>query len=422
MFSLYLLFTISYFLHLPARIPVLGQMRLEIVLGALLIAGTFLSGELGRAWAAKSPVFRRLAWLVLFIIISIPFVKWPGSVIRENLALFLKSVFFFIITAALIDSEKRLKAFFLVFLGCQFFRIFEPLFLHITTGYWGDKTHSTVGGALSSLDRLAGAPHDIINSNQYAWVIVSMVPFVYLLGLRSGKFLLTFLSIPLLVAMGYALLLTGSRSGIVCLIVVLFSIACFGEGKAKRIGFLGVLLVPMFIVMVGVLGDDMLTRYLSLVDHSLIGGDTAQGRLDGVMRNLETVAEGPQMALFGHGVGTSGEANFYYHGGQGQITHNLYVETLQETGLIGLTLLILYINCFGRSLLETHKYVISANSRFLTSLVQATFVWFIMNLVYSFSCFGLSSWEWYLFGGITHVCWVLGRTESDAAQTNSAIA
>lgn len=40
----------------------------------------------------------------------------------------------------------------------------------------------------------------------------------------------------------------------------------------------------------------------------------------------------------------------------------------------------------------------------LFRLVLATRVWIYMDLFYSLSCFGLSSWEWYFFGGVSVLC------------------
>lgn len=406
-FSLYLFFTISFFLHLPSRFPILGELRMEFFLGSAILIYAFITGRLGLAWETKSPVFLQLLKVVGFIVLSIPFVTWPGSVIRFHLIDYFKVVFFFLITAAIIDSEKRLKLFLAVFIGCQLFRILEPVYLHLTIGYWGDVANSHVGGEMISLNRLAGAPHDVVNANQFAWIIVSSLPFIYYLGLMSERILLVVPSLAALGAMAYALTLTGSRSGMVSLAVVIIGIAWLGLGRAKRMAYMVIILVPVIIFGINKMDADMLTRYVSLVDRSVIGGDTTVGRVDGVMKNLETVSNNP---IFGNGIGASGETNYNIHGGRGQLTHNLYVEALQEIGIIGLALFIMYIYTVGKTLLDTYSAVDEMCSPFLTRLVQATLVWFFMDIVYSLSCFGISSWEWYLFGGIANVCWVIGQS------------
>jgi len=40
-------------------------------------------------------------------------------------------------------------------------------------------------------------------------------------------------------------------------------------------------------------------------------------------------------------------------------------------------------------------------NHWLIALTKAAHVWIIMDLFYSIACFGLNSWEWYFFGGVS---------------------
>jgi len=85
-------------------------------------------------------------------------------------------------------------------------------------------------------------------------------------------------------------------------------------------------------------------------------------------------------------------------------THNLYVETLQETGVIGFGVFITYVVVMMRSLARARgrlKACGYSDRDWLVRVLSATLVWIGMDLVYSLSCFGISSWEWYLFGGVS---------------------
>jgi O-antigen ligase len=118
--------------------------------------------------------------------------------------------------------------------------------------------------------------------------------------------------------------------------------------------------------------------------------------------------------LFGNGLGTSKETNFNIVGGGGQITHNLYLEIFQETGLVGFILFILFIVAIFKSLRETKQLLIAQGreeSDWLFRLTTATQVWMVMDLFYSLSCFGLRSWEWHFFGGVATVCHSLAREQ-----------
>ena len=76
---------------------------------------------------------------------------------------------------------------------------------------------------------------------------------------------------------------------------------------------------------------------------------------------------------------------------------------MQEVGVVGFILFISYIISMIQALRKAQVYTVADPHGFLSMLVKALQVWIFMELIYSMSCFGLSSWEWYLFGGIATV-------------------
>jgi putative inorganic carbon (hco3(-)) transporter len=413
-------FFICYFTHLTARVDALGAMRLDLVLGVGAFLTTFMQ-PVSDKLRLGIPTSRRLMIFLAYIIISLPLVTWPGSVINNNLTVWIKSAFFFLLVVGAVRSEGQLKWIMLVFLACQAFRVLEPLYLHITEGYWGDIAYSHSGGSMSGLNRLSGAPKDIVNANQFAWVIINTIPFMFYLfwqGTKLGK--LTFLAaIPPFV---YALFLTGSRSGIISLGVVVLGIVYISEKRARNLMLAMLIVIPAAIYMFSSADSGLQDRYLSLVDSSVAGADTKQGRIDALFKQLGSISHNP---LFGNGLGTSGETNANILGGSSQITHNMYIEILQETGIVGFSLFMAYIVTMIKSLAHARNTLKKLNcddSDWLLRLVSATIVWIIMDLVYSISCFGVSSWEWYFFGGIATVCLAMvnEKLENDQ-QTTSGV-
>jgi putative inorganic carbon (hco3(-)) transporter len=293
------------------------------------------------------------------------------------------------------------------FLGCQLFRVFEPLYLHVTTGYWGDVAYSSNAGFVA-LNRLGGAPADIVNANQLAWLCVSVVPFLFFLLGYGGKLWKAALAV-LLPVVAYALLLTGSRSGLLCLVFTIGAIVWVSQRRSKALLIACLVALPLggwaFIHM----GSDMQTRYLSIVDSTVAGGDTAQGRIDSLFKTARTISHNP---LFGNGLGTSKEANYNIMGGHAQITHNLYLEVIQETGLIGFVLFSFILVAIVKALIAAQTELESKGydrNDWLFRLILAVRVWVYMDLFYSLSCFGLRSWEWYFFGGVTTLCLVFAN-------------
>lgn len=412
-------FIVCYFTHLTARVPALGEMRLDLLLGGAAFVSTFIQSAEDKL-CLKVPTSRRLLIFLAYIIISLPLVTWPGSVIRFNLTVWIKAAFFFLLVVAAVRSERQLMWIMFIFLGCQAFRIIEPLYLHITEGYWGDIAFSHVDGAMSSLNRLSGAPKDIVNPNQLAWVIVNTIPFMFYLLWQNGKVgkMLFLTAIPPFV---YALLLTGSRSGMISLAVVIIGMVLVSERKGRNLMIALVVVLPAAIYMFSHAETDLQIRYFSLVDSSVAGADTKQGRIDGLIRQIGTISNNP---LFGNGLGTSGETNRNLLGGRSQITHNMYIEILQETGMIGFTLFMAYIVTMVKALSQarrTLKEIGCEDCDWLLRLITATLVWIFMDLVYSISCFGINSWEWYFFGAVATVCMVLVQERVSKLQPSHGV-
>ncbi len=369
----------------------------------MIVLALFFLFSLGDTVARykDSVIAKRLILFIAYFLLTIPLVKWPGSVIKYGTEWYLKVIVFYFFTLAFVTTEKRLKIFLAVFIGCQFLRGLEPAWLHYSTGYWGDFATSHVGGKLEFLNRLSGAPHDIVNPNQLAWVIINTVPFIFFLGwVKRGIFVKLCVAA---VAAGllYTLMLTGSRSGLISLFAVFLGIVYFSKNRWRNLAILCLVVAPAAIVISGLLSPDMAERYRSIFDHSAVGADTAQGRIDGLRSNLRTVLN--LYGLVGHGLGTSSEVNANYLG-RAQPSHDLYLETLQEVGIAGFILFLSYMYAIFKTLqLAVQKFSNENKGCFLHQVIQALLVWIFMQVIYDLACFGLSSWEWYLFGGITTV-------------------
>ncbi len=392
---------VSYFLRLTARYPAFGTIRFDFMLGCLILFFVLLAQPEIKGQQSVL-ISRRLKHFFFYILLSLPLVTWPGSVLRENLIEWIKVAFFFIFIVTLVRTQNQVKWIINIFMCCQTIRIIEPLYLHLTTGYWGSSAHSIVDGKLNTLLRLSGAPYDVVNPNQLAWVIVSMVPFLFYL-LWKGNMWGKITALTLSPAFIYCLLLTGSRSGLLCLIFVLIIIVFLSKNKIRNLITASMIALPIAIVFFGTIGSDIQTRYLSLIDSSVAGAGTAQGRIDGLIRGIGSISNNP---IFGNGLGTSKETNFNIVGGRAQITHDLYLEIFQETGLIGFILFVLFIIAILKGLVEAKRLLIAkkaGESDWLLRLVTAIQAWVVMHMFYSLSCFGLRSWEWYFFGGLAAI-------------------
>lgn len=393
-FALYMLFMCSWFLHFGGRFAWWGALRLDLVLVLLMLACAGMAGLPPAGTDQARAVRRWLGILFAYAVLTIPFVEWPGSVVRHGLEAFSKALVFYLFTVSFVRTNGQMKVLMGVFIAAQSLRVFEPLYLHLTQGYWG-STASMADWEV--LDRLSGAPSDVINPNGLAFVVLTVLSFShFLLTSTKAGALYYAVSLP---AHLYTLLLTASRSGMVGLLAVFGVIWYYSRRKVMLLG----LAAALAMAAVPYVGADLADRYLSIVSSDTKNATTAEGRLEGVLRDFRVSLRRP---LFGHGLGTSREANANFAGND-QPSHNLYTETAQEMGFAGLAVFLAFLASVLRAGAVTARGReqdrdgprLGLSSRLRISLR----VFLLMNILFAFASYGLSSYEWYFLAGVSEV-------------------
>jgi hypothetical protein len=394
-FYLFCIFIVSYFTHLAARVPALGTLHIDLLLAGATALAIALSGAQRRRGPAPKldPVARKLWILVGYIIVTIPFVEWPGSVIH-NLQEYAKSLCFFFFVIATVDTTRKLRTLISVYVVTQVIRVIEPLEMHIRGGYWGSFTSL---GNWEYMDRLAGSPYDVINPNGLGFVIIMTLPLLHLI-LKPGTPVRKALLVGLVGAMCYALVLSASRSGFLGLIFLGVLLVWKSKNRAGYLAMGAIALVASLFLMT----DLQRERYVSIFSHNAKGSATAQERITGVIDDFKISLRRP---LFGHGLGTSPEANAHFRG-ENLPSHNLYTEVAEELGYVGLILLLMVIWGFLQACWRAQK-IVSATPmtdprlRFLHEVAVALMVVVGVDLFFSFASFGFSEPYWYFFGGLS---------------------
>jgi hypothetical protein len=385
-FFMFLMYQLFLFLNIPARFSGIGVLRPTVLL--FLIISLLLVAQRDKiAHKFDQPIFKTFSAFLIMLVLTLPFVSYPGSVIKMNLQIFIKAIVFLYFCALILDSEKRLKISLFVFVACQVFRVLEPLFLNITTGYWGSSTY--MGGG-EFANRLSGAPEDVINPNELGFVIVTAIPFLHYFLLPRG-WISKLLYFGLLALLLYALILTMSRGAFLALIVVGWFV--FKDSKRKILlicfGVVGVM------AALSVMNDTQRERYLSLFSSDTKQSASAEGRINGIIKEFELGLKRP---IFGFGLGTTPEAK-YHNFGRKQASHTMYGELLIEVGIVGMYFFIRFIIAIRRQL--TAAMVSAENcSDFYKSLFKICNVIFWMFAVYSINYWGLSQYYWYNLAGI----------------------
>jgi len=393
-FRLLLALTLFMLLSLAEQIPGVAAVRPTLLLTLVLI-GISIANFARVKHSLQNPATKAVTGLAVYILVTFPLAYWPGSVLN-NLPHLIISFGYFYFIAIYVDSVRRLEIFIAVYTAAQVFRVLAPLFLNLTTGYWGDKTY--LGDDTGFIARLGGAPWDIINANGLASLVAITVPFLYFWGRSRGTLTLLGFVLPLSLALIYALMLTLSRSTLLALGVEAFAVLMFSK---KRLVILGVLFVA-FTVGVAALSPLQKERFLgSMYRSDAKGSESAKGRLTGITDDIEVWAEHP---LFGYGFGTSGEALFNFKGGH-TISHTLYTEALMEIGIFGIPFLLVYLAQLWKAAMQTYRLSNQNQDRLRLAPIllwnpPALLVWLIGYLFFSIFSYGLSTYTWYLYGGI----------------------
>ena len=240
---------------------------------------------------------------------------------REAASSFVKVVLYYALLVGLVDTTGKLRRF-LFWLG-WFVTVMAAITLleyhgviHVANSesmqHMAEVTYDEDGEVVASVGRLFGA--GIFNNpNALARILVTaiLVSLYWLTDRRSGLFRLTWL-VPLGV-LGYALLLTRSRGGLMDLIAALGTLFILRFGW-KRAALLGVLVLPALLVVAGGRQTELSTN-----------AETAQERIKLWREGWMLFTQDP---LLGIGMGQFSE-------NVGMVAHNSFFHCFTELGLFG---------------------------------------------------------------------------------------
>jgi putative inorganic carbon (hco3(-)) transporter len=407
-------------LTLGSRIPGLGIIRPTLLLVAAIWGWWFAIGIRSEQTSGVSdPWGKRLVILLVYSIVTLPFTMWPGSVLREGLPTFIRVASFLFFIIFLCTTWQRLRVFVFIWMGCEVFRVLQPVVMHLTSGYWGDSTY--LGGG-EFMDRLAGAPGDIINPNGLGFIVAAVIPFLHYFAMSQRRWIVKLAYLAILLALLYGLVLTGSRSAVLAVMVDVLIIAWRSKHRALVFSLIAMGMLVAFNLM----SADLVDRYQSLISSNTKNENnakTAHGRLAAMVDDFELGLERP---VFGFGLGTSKEANWNMRHDR-YIAHNMYAEVLIELGLVGLGIFISFLVAIGRCIADCRRFLArappsGAGYAFMQWLTSALRVWFPMAIVFFFAQYGLRESDWYIMAGIAASLYAMAKAAAASPDTVAAAA
>ncbi len=179
------------------------------------------------------------------------------------------------------------------------------------------------------MDRLSGAPSDIVNPNGLAFIIVTTLGFIDYFVAGSGSIgrILYWVSLPV-----FHVCAAADRFQVRVLVLLVAVGVLIYYSKYRKTGIILALLVERWrwVALPGCRRID-LSRSFS----NAPGAATAHGRIEGVKRDFVVALERP---VVGHGLGNFRRRPCADGRGRRQLSHNLFTEVAQELGFIGLGL------------------------------------------------------------------------------------
>jgi O-antigen ligase len=306
--------------------------HLVIVLGGGSALLTVLTGGLQRSFRSKAAYI--MAALMLWMVAVAPFGIWRRGSLSVLIQAFETEFSMLFIIAGLVLTLREVR----------------QTFAAIALGAAVVVTASLYFG-VDQFGRFSFTFGSLGNANDYATHLLVVLPFALLFGFAANSVFVRLVSI-LVVLLGVLLVLrTGSRAGLLALMVSVGFMMLRATPTQRILG--GLLTLILLVGAVITLPRSTLLRYLMIVDSSVeeeavsdldlqraVG--STEGRKSLLLDSLTITAHNP---LFGVGPGnfTPGAADLAKGEGRREmwlVTHNTYTEVSSETGVPGLILLL----------------------------------------------------------------------------------
>lgn len=239
---------------------------------------------------------------------------------------FFKVFLVYVFASRIANTEKKFNSIVWLYIGSLIFTVITVSFNYYTTG----------GTLNMGIQRAGGIGEGGADPNTIANTLVIGIPFIYFLLRHYKSMAIRTLFIGLMFLSVWTIILTGSRGGMLGVIVVVMLLALSTRFKVVTT-FIAIMLLGIFIVIMPDQYKERFTSIFSMYESDQTGAaESAQGRVDGLVKGFVFLSQRP---LFGVGIGNFKWQNRVQYG-KWLDSHNLLGKLVGELGLVGLI-------CFG---------------------------------------------------------------------------
>ena len=371
----------------------LAQYRPMIILGALaLFVGLRRRCEYNRNDAFRHPMFKCIVFFLIAQVLSVRY--GGGSAMLEELNAWIGYLMFPMVTLALLTDVAQVRKFVWgMIAGGMWIVVYGIYALIYKVGF------AAVGRA--------GAYGMYENHNDYTFIILQILPFIYLYSRHETSFLKRMLLYLSLATCVVGVLLSLSRGGILALLLEGLLVIIFAMTNPRRW-----LLIPLLVIIgAGAIGYQWAKRAANSTTYTAEDAESSRYELWRAARNM--IIAKPLL-----GVGSrrfheySQEYGELSHDQLGKNSHNTYLEILATSGLFGFIPFFL----MGRYLIREMRQRPPPNTPdIIEATGKATLIAFVTILFRAMFDAKTYDWSFYTLAVIAIACVMLRGTEQEEA-------
>jgi O-antigen ligase len=399
-FLLFLGYVLYMYLQGGVRWPMLGHIRFELIMGAVLVP-IALAVVARRSHEQERAVARWAYCLLAVMLMMVAFSWFPAYSWDVFWDRGVKFAAYGLFIVAFVTSPRALRWFLVAFLLAFFKMGLEGLI-------------GTITGALvwenQEIPRLHGATPNYEHPNSFSGTQLGVLPFIYYLYPLVPRLWKIMLLVQLALCTN-VVLRTGSRTGYLAFLAAVVSFVWLAKSRARAFA----VVVLLAVIAVPLLPADYVGRFTSIFeDKSEVGQDTSVGK------RKEIIVDASEVFLshpFGIGVGAFPLVREQLFGRK-QDTHNLYLEIATNLGVQGIVVFIGFVSAVWIALarlrrrLERHREELrklaltgdtaaahSADVELLLACAKSAWIFLVIRLV--LGAFGMDMYEiywWFLSG------------------------
>jgi O-antigen ligase len=399
-FTLLVIYIIYYYTQFAGRFPVLKPLRLEFVIGSILLTFAIYKILSGQVKLAENKLNFVCLLFIAYIFLTVPLAIVKSRALDRSIEVF-KLFVIFLMILTVIDDERKLKIFIFIYLSLISLLFVQPFIRSLSGEGFIYNNHML---------RLAGVTNYFAHPNQLGMITASNLPFFFFFIKYFKSKLMKLICVTHILIGMRVIMLTQSRTAMLGVLVFAFILFLKSRKKLPALALMIIAAIITWFVMPQQSRDRFLTLSKSFQivqdgreafseDESRAYGSMAS-RVLLIRRSLTAFIENP---IFGVGMG----CYISYSGWRWQSwfpPHNTYTQTLAELGLIGFSLLMLIVYFTLKNIRQAIKINEDlVNSKFMDCFLKGLYIYYQIFLVVSIFGIEIFSNFWWLAGSLSIV-------------------